>query len=106
VWHERHLPSPRVHVRPFCLKNAPPPSPAAERFYPTAENAAACPIRSFRLTLLSLLVPLVVSVLIYRDATRRSSRHALAWAVGAFLGSLVVWVLYYVVRDEVGTRSA
>jgi threonine/homoserine/homoserine lactone efflux protein len=60
----------------------------------------------FVITLLSLLVPLVVSVLIYRDATRRSSRHALAWAVGAFLGSLVVWVLYYVVRDEVGTRSA
>ena len=60
----------------------------------------------FVIALLSLLLPLVVAVLIYRDATRRGSRHALAWAVGAFLGSIVVWVLYYVVRDEVGTRSA
>jgi len=50
----------------------------------------------------SLVVPLVVSALIYRDAAGRNSRHALAWAVGAFFGSLVVWVLYYVVRDEVG----
>jgi threonine/homoserine/homoserine lactone efflux protein len=57
------------------------------------------------IAVLSLVVPLVVSVLIYRDAKRRGSRHALAWAVGAFLGSLVVWVLYYVVRDEVGSRS-
>lgn len=56
------------------------------------------------LSVLTLIVPLVVSVLIYRDATGRGSRHALAWAVAAFLGSLVVWVLYYVVRDEVGTR--
>jgi hypothetical protein len=55
--------------------------------------------------LLSLVVPFVVAVLIYRDAKRRGSRHALAWAVGAFLGSLVVWALYYVVRDEVGSRS-
>jgi threonine/homoserine/homoserine lactone efflux protein len=54
-------------------------------------------------SLLSFVVPLVVSVLIYRDAKGRNSRHALAWAVGAFLGSLVVWVLYYVVRDEVGS---
>ena len=58
------------------------------------------------IALFSLLLPLVVAVLIYRDAARRGSRHALAWAVGAFLGSIVVWVLYYVVRDEVGTRSA
>ncbi|MFB6103039.1 MAG: hypothetical protein ABEJ73_10795 [Haloplanus sp.] len=53
--------------------------------------------------LLSVVVPLAVSFLIYRDARRRNSRHALAWAVGAFFGSLVVWILYYVVRDEVGT---
>jgi threonine/homoserine/homoserine lactone efflux protein len=55
--------------------------------------------------LLSVVVPLVVAVLVYRDAKGRGSRHALAWAVGAFFGSLVVWVLYYVVRDEVGSRS-
>jgi uncharacterized BrkB/YihY/UPF0761 family membrane protein len=53
--------------------------------------------------LLSFVVPIAVSVLIYRDAKRRHSDHALAWAVGAFLGSLVVWVLYYAVRDEVGS---
>jgi len=55
--------------------------------------------------LLSFVVPLVVAFLIYRDAKGRGSRHALAWAVGAFFGSLVVWILYYVVRDEVGSRS-
>ncbi|AZH24379.1 hypothetical protein [Haloplanus aerogenes] len=54
---------------------------------------------------LSVVVPLVVSFLIYRDAKGRGSRHALAWALGAFFGSLVVWILYYVVRDEVGSRS-
>lgn len=54
--------------------------------------------------LVSVIVPLVVSVLIYRDAKNRGSRHALAWGVGAFFGSLVVWILYWVVRDEVGTR--
>jgi len=55
--------------------------------------------------LLSFVVPLVVAVLVYRDAKGRGSRHALAWALGAFFGSLVVWILYYVVRDEVGARS-
>jgi len=55
--------------------------------------------------LLSFVVPLVVAFLIYRDAKGRGSRHALAWALGAFFGSLVVWILYYVVRDEVGSRS-
>lgn len=54
-------------------------------------------------SLVGVVVPLVVSYVIYRDATARRSRHALAWAVGAFLGSLVVWVLYFVVRDEVGS---
>jgi uncharacterized BrkB/YihY/UPF0761 family membrane protein len=57
----------------------------------------------FLTLLLSVVVPLAVSVLIYRDAKRRNSGHALAWAVGAFFGSLVVWILYYVVRDEVGS---
>jgi uncharacterized BrkB/YihY/UPF0761 family membrane protein len=51
---------------------------------------------------LSLVVPLVVSFLVYRDAKRRHSRHALAWGLAAFFGSLVVWLLYLVVRDEVG----
>jgi uncharacterized BrkB/YihY/UPF0761 family membrane protein len=51
----------------------------------------------------SVVVPLAISFLIYRDAQGRDSRHAFAWAVGAFFGSLVVWVLYYVVRDEVGS---
>jgi hypothetical protein len=50
----------------------------------------------------SLVLPLVVSFLIYRDANRQGSHHALAWGLGAFFGSLVVWILYVVVRDEVG----
>ncbi|GGM64652.1 putative membrane protein YhdT [Halarchaeum rubridurum] len=54
------------------------------------------------LPLLLLVVQLAIAYLVYRDAKRRHSRHALAWALGAFFGNLVVWVLYYVVRDEVG----
>ncbi|WP_423751710.1 hypothetical protein [Salinirarus marinus] len=57
------------------------------------------------ITFLSFVVPLVISVFIYRDAKGRGSSHALAWGVGAFFGSLVVWVLYFVVRDEVGGRG-
>lgn len=57
-----------------------------------------------------LIVPLVVSVFIYRDARGRDSDHALAWAAGSFFGAflggffggVVVWALYFVVRDEVG----
>ena len=48
------------------------------------------------------LVAVAVSALIYRDAKGRNSGHALAWAVGAFFGGLIVWILYVVVRDEVG----
>jgi hypothetical protein len=53
--------------------------------------------------LVSFVVPLLVSFFIYRDAKGRGSGHALAWGVGAFFGSLVVWILYFVVRDEVGS---
>jgi threonine/homoserine/homoserine lactone efflux protein len=52
--------------------------------------------------LVGLAVPLAVSVYIYRDANRRGSRHALAWAIGAFLGGIIVWLVYFVVRDEMG----
>lgn len=54
------------------------------------------------LSLLPLVLAVVVSVLIYRDALDRNSDHALAWGLASLLGSLVVWVLYAVVRDEVG----
>jgi hypothetical protein len=60
---------------------------------------------------LLLLVPLAVSVFIYKDASGRNSDHALAWALGSFLtaflgglfGGIVVWILYFVVRDEIGS---
>jgi len=52
------------------------------------------------------VLPLVVSVFVYRDAKGRNSSHALAWALGAFFGSLVVWILYYIVRDEIGSGEA
>ena len=55
------------------------------------------------LELLIILLPLVVSVLVFRDANARNSSHALVWALGAFFGSLVVWILYYIVRDETGS---
>ncbi|QHS16539.1 hypothetical protein [Halopenitus persicus] len=51
-------------------------------------------------------VAVVVSGLIYRDAKKRNSGHALAWAVGGFFGGIVVWILYLVVRDEVGPGGA
>ncbi|MUW16038.1 hypothetical protein GJ633_16685 [Halorubrum sp. CBA1125] len=56
-------------------------------------------------TAMMFLAAVVVSALIYRDAKRRDSDHALAWTVGAFLGGFLVWVLYVVVRDEVGDSA-
>ncbi|WP_256403425.1 hypothetical protein [Halorubrum salinum] len=52
------------------------------------------------------LVAVIVSALIYRDAKRRDSGHAIAWTVGAFFGGLIVWVLYFVVRDEIGRSGS
>jgi RsiW-degrading membrane proteinase PrsW (M82 family) len=54
-----------------------------------------------------LVVPaLLVSLIVYLDATDRDSRHAIAWALGALLGGVVVWVLYFAVRDEVGPSGS
>lgn len=63
---------------------------------------------------LALVVPAVVAVFIYRDATARDSDHALAWGAaalfsgfaGGIVAGIVVWVLYYVVRDEVGQPAS
>lgn len=60
------------------------------------------------------IIPLVVSAYIYRDAARRDSEHALAWAsgsffcalLGQFMGGVVFWLFYAVVRDEVGPGDA
>jgi len=54
----------------------------------------------------TVALPLGVAALVYRDATDRDSHHALAWAVASFFGSIVVWLLYWVVRDEVGGDPA
>lgn len=54
------------------------------------------------ITVLQIIPALAVSVVIYLDAKERNSNHALAWAAGAFFGFVVVWILYFVVRDEVG----
>ena len=56
--------------------------------------------------LFSVIIPLVVTYYIYRDAKDRGSQHALAWGVGSFFGSIVVWILYFVVRDEVGASGS
>jgi hypothetical protein len=53
-------------------------------------------------TLLPAIVGIAISVLVYRDANSRNSDHALAWGLGAFFGGIVVWILYAVVRDEIG----
>ena len=52
------------------------------------------------------LPALIASGLIYRDANRRNSSHTIAWTIGAFVGGLVVWILYFFVRDEVGSGGA
>ncbi|MDS0259819.1 hypothetical protein NDI56_10490 [Haloarcula sp. S1CR25-12] len=59
---------------------------------------------------LLFLANLGVSVWIYRDAKRRNVSHAFAWGAGSFLsgflggiGAVVLWVLYFVVRDEQGS---
>jgi tellurite resistance protein TehA-like permease len=59
-------------------------------------------------------IPLVVSLLIYRDAKSRESTHPVAWAsasffcasLGSFFAGLVFWVFYLVVRDEIGPDTA
>lgn len=50
-----------------------------------------------------ILLPLAVSVWIYRDARERGQPNAVLWAVAAFstvFGSLVVYALYVSVRDD------
>jgi ABC-type glycerol-3-phosphate transport system permease component len=49
-----------------------------------------------------LQVVLVPVAIIYGDAKNRNSSHAIAWAAAAFFGGLAVWILYFVVREEVG----
>ena len=48
---------------------------------------------------------LFASLLVYLDAVDRNSGHALAWTVAAFFGGVVVWLLYFAVRDEVGQNG-
>lgn len=52
------------------------------------------------------IVAVVVSALIYRDAKRRNSSHTPAWTICAFFGGVIVWILYFVVRDEVGPSGS
>lgn len=50
-----------------------------------------------------LLIPLLVSRWIYRDATKRGRDHALAWAIGAFASGVttfVVLLLYLTTRES------
>ena len=55
---------------------------------------------------IQLLPALIVVYLIYRDAAERDSNHVLAWTLGAFFGGPVVWILYFFVRDQVGSAGA
>ena len=64
------------------------------------------------ITVVLFLVNIGVSVWIYRDAERRNQPHAFAWGAGSFLGvflggvgGFVVWVLYFVVRNERGAGA-
>jgi hypothetical protein len=50
-------------------------------------------------------VAVCASLIVYLDAVDRNSDHALAWAVAALIGGVVVWALYLVVRDEVGRNG-
>lgn len=58
------------------------------------------------------LANLGVAVWIYRDAKRRNNSHAFAWGAGSFLngflggmGVVVLWALYFVVRDDTGSGA-
>lgn len=55
--------------------------------------------------LLGVALALIFAFYINRDATNRGSSHALAWGLGAFFGGPIVWILYYFVRDEVGSNN-
>jgi ABC-type glycerol-3-phosphate transport system permease component len=54
------------------------------------------------ISIAALQVVVVPVALIYEDAKNRNSSHAIAWAAAAFFGGIAVWVLYFVVREEVG----
>lgn len=62
----------------------------------------------FLILMLLIILPLTILVpaFVYRDASGRNSDHALAWAMGAFFGGVIVWVLYVVVRDEIGDGNS
>jgi hypothetical protein len=64
------------------------------------------------ITVVLFLVNIGVAVWIYRDAKRRNQPHAFAWGAGSFLGvflggigGVIVWVLYFVVRNENGAGA-
>ena len=64
------------------------------------------------ITVVLFLVNIGVAVWIYRDAKRRNQPHAFAWGAGSFLGvflggigGVVIWVLYFVIRNETGTGA-
>jgi len=57
--------------------------------------------------LLIILIPavqlvLAMAALVYLDARNRNSSHAMAWAAAALFGGIAVWILYFVVREELG----
>jgi heme/copper-type cytochrome/quinol oxidase subunit 4 len=62
----------------------------------------------FSLELFLILLIAVIQVVlptvifIYLDARDRNSSHAIAWAAAALFGGIAVWILYFVVREEVG----
>lgn len=58
------------------------------------------------LALAAIQVVVAMAIVIYRDAKDRNSRHALAWGSAAFFGGLAVWVLYFVVREELGPDTS
>ena len=64
------------------------------------------------ITVVLFLVNIGVAVWIYRDAKHRNQPHAFAWGAGSFLGvflggigGVVIWVLYFVIRNETGTGA-
>ncbi|MFB1063068.1 hypothetical protein [Natrinema sp. H-ect4] len=63
-------------------------------------------ITELLITLVAVALALLMTLYIYRDADSRGSSHELAWGLGAFSGGPVVWILYYVVRDEVGRSGS
>jgi hypothetical protein len=62
------------------------------------------PLGTLEIALIALILVVIVlaktAYWIYTDAKQRDSPHAVVWGLGAFFGGILVWALYFIVRDK------